>query len=283
MIHNQSIFRVKDHAVSGESFELHENSQYGYLETTPQPNDDVLGDYYNSVDYISHTDSSRNFFEKCYQFVRKIALRKKITLINSLPLEGRCILDIGCGTGDFLQLANKHNWRINGVEPNIDARAIANKKTNNAVHHIAQLDYYSAQCFDVITLWHVLEHVPDLNSYISRLHELLKDNGRLIVAVPNYKSYDAFYYKSFWAGFDVPRHLWHFDQNSMSNLFNKNNMHLEAIAPMRFDAFYVSLLSEKYKTGKMNYLRALYVGLLSNLKANRTKEFSSLIYTIKKA
>ena len=232
MIHNQSIFRVKDHAVSGESFELHENSQYGYLETTPQPNDDVLGDYYNSVDYISHTDSSRNFFEKCYQFVRKIALRKKITLINSLPLEGRCILDIGCGTGDFLQLANKHNWRINGVEPNIDARAIANKKTNNAVHHIAQLDYYSAQCFDVITLWHVLEHVPDLNSYISRLHKLLKDNGRLIVAVPNYKSYDAFYYKSFWAGFDVPRHLWHFDQNSMSNLFNKNNMHLEACAPL---------------------------------------------------
>ena len=283
MIHNQNIFTVKDHAVSGESFELHENSQYGYLETTPQPNDDVLGDYYNSVDYISHTDSSRNFFEKCYQFVRKIALRKKITLINSLPLEGRCILDIGCGTGDFLQLANKHNWRINGVEPNIDARAIANKKTNNAVHHIAQLDYYSAQCFDVITLWHVLEHVPDLNSYISRLHKLLKDNGRLIVAVPNYKSYDAFYYKSFWAGFDVPRHLWHFDQNSMSNLFNKNNMHLEAIAPMRFDAFYVSLLSEKYKTGKMNYLRALYVGLLSNLKANRTKEFSSLIYIIKKA
>ena len=147
----------------------------------------------------------------------------------------------------------------------------------------SELENLSPNSFDVITLWHVLEHVSDLNSYISRLHKLLKDNGRLIVAVPNYKSYDAFYYKSFWAGFDVPRHLWHFDQNSMSNLFNKNNMHLEAIAPMKFDAFYVSLLSEKYKTGKMNYLRALYVGLLSNLKANRTKEFSSLIYTIKKA
>jgi len=283
MIQNKNTFTIKDHAVSGESFVLQENSQYGFLETTPQPNEEVLGDYYNSIDYISHTDSSRNFFEKSYQYVRKIALRRKLTLINLLPVEGRCLLDVGCGTGDFLQLANKHNWCVNGVEPNTDARAIANEKTNNAVYHIEQLDYYSPQSFDVISLWHVLEHVPNLNSYILRLHKLLKDNGRLVVAVPNYKSYDASYYKSYWAGFDVPRHLWHFDQNSMSKLFNDNNMRLEAITPMKFDAFYVSLLSEKYKTGKMNYLRALYVGLLSNFKANRTKEFSSLIYIIRKA
>ena len=160
---------------------------------------------------------------------------------------------------------------------------IANKKTNNAVHHIGQLDYYSAQCFDVITLWHVSEHVSDLNSYISQLHKLLKDNGRLIVAVPNYKSYDAFYYKSFWAGFDVPRHLWHFSQTAISKLVRKHNMIVQETAPMIFDAYYVSLLSEKYKSGRMNPFKAFWIGWKSNVKAGKTNEYSSLIYELKHA
>ena len=135
--------------------------------------------------------------------------------------------------------------------------------------------------FDVITMWHVLEHVPNLEKYISQLKQLLKPNGRLVIAVPNYKSFDAKYYKEFWAAYDVPRHLWHFSQKAIKDLFEKENMIVEKTIPMKLDSFYVSLLSEKYKNGKSNPVKAFHVGLLSNIKAKRTKEYSSLIYILK--
>ena len=145
------------------------------------------------------------------------------------------------------------------------------------------LKAYSNKKFDVITLWHVLEHVEHLSEFISQLHDLLSEDGKLIVAVPNYKSDDAVYYKEFWAAFDVPRHLWHFSQNSITTLFSKVNMVVEKTLPMKFDAFYVSLLSEKYKTGKMNLINSFYRGFVSNWKARSTSEYSSLIYIIKKS
>jgi len=135
--------------------------------------------------------------------------------------------------------------------------------------------------FDIITLWHVLEHVSDLDAQIKELKRLLKPKGYLIIAVPNYKSYDADHYKTFWAAYDVPRHLWHFSKNAIQSIFGKFNFILEKTLPMKFDSFYVSLLSEKYKTGKMNYLKAFRIGLRSNIKAKRTGEYSSLIYVLR--
>ena len=274
-------FSVKDHSVSSEEFELLVNEEFGFLETHPQPSLEKLPEYYKSEDYISHTDTKRNLFEKAYHIVRNISLKRKLRLINSLSLEEKNLLDFGCGTGDFLQIAQQNNWIVSGIEPNDEARKIANSKTNNSVYNTEQLLKFPKHSFDVITLWHVLEHLPNLEEHVSILKSFLKENGSLVIAVPNYKSYDAHYYKNFWAAFDVPRHLWHFNQESVSKLFLKENMKVIKTLPMKFDSYYVSLLSEKYKSGWMNIFNAFRIGFTSNIKAKRSGEYSSLIYIIK--
>ena len=277
----KAYLKVKDHSVSFEEFQLLINNEFGYLETSPQPSSEKLPKYYKSEDYISHTDTKRNLFEKVYHLIRQISLKRKIKLINLFSSEDKKLLDVGCGTGDFLQIAQQNNWKVSGIEPNEDARQIANSKTNKSVYNIEQLLEFPKQSFDVISLWHVLEHLPNLEEQISVLKSLLKENGRLIIAVPNYKSYDAMYYKNFWAAFDVPRHLWHFSQESISKLFSKENMKVVETHPMKFDSYYVSLLSEKYKPGWMNIFSAFRIGFTSNMKAKRSGEYSSLIYVIK--
>ncbi len=278
---NLIYLKVKDHSVSGEVFELIQNSEFGFLETSPLPASEKLPDYYNSEDYISHTNSKRNFFEYAYHLVRGISLKNKLNLINSYSTKGKNLLDIGCGTGDFLKKAQKNNWKISGIEPNEKARTMANKKTNNSVFGVEALLKFEAYSFDVITLWHVLEHLPSLENQMTMFKKLLKPNGVLIIAVPNYKSYDAKHYAEFWAAFDVPRHLWHFNKVSVSKLVAKFQMEVVKTKLMWFDAFYVSMLSEKYKTGRMNPIKGFWIGWLSNLKAISTKEASSLIYIIK--
>ena len=277
----KAYLKVKDHSVSSEVFLLLVNNEFGYLETSPQPSSEKLPKYYKSEDYISHTDTKRNLFEKVYHFIRGISLKRKLKLINSFSSEDKKLLDVGCGTGDFLQIAQQNSWTVSGIEPNDDARQIANVKTNDSVYNIEQLLEFPKQSFDVISLWHVLEHLPNLEERVSILISLLKENGRLIIAVPNYKSYVAYYYKNFWAAFDVPRHLWHFSKESISKLFFKENMKVVETHPMKFDSYYVSLLSEKYKSGWMNIFNAFRIGFMSNLKAKESGEYSSLIYVIK--
>lgn len=272
---------VRDHSVSGEEFQLLHDKEIDMLETYPQPAIDKLSDYYKSDDYISHTDTKRNLMEYIYHLVRYISLKRKLKLINSFDSQSKNLLDIGCGTGDFLEVALTDNWNITGIEPNRKAREIANSKTNNSVFNIEQLENLETKSFDVITLWHVLEHLPNLEMHITLLKSLLKPDGTIVVAVPNFKSYDANYYKNFWAAYDVPRHLWHFSKKSISELFKKVNIKLVKVLPMKFDAYYVSLLSEKYRSGYMNPLKAFWIGFKSNLKGKRINEYSSHIYVLK--
>ena len=280
---NKTYLNVKDHSVSGEEFQLIHNEELDLLETQPQPSEDKLGDYYESEDYISHTDAKRNLFEKVYHFIKSIALKRKLNLINSFGSEQKKLLDVGCGTGDFLKVAKDNQWTVSGIEPNNSAREIANTKSNNSVFGIDHLLKFESNSFDVITLWHVLEHLPKLESHIAIFESLLKPNGRLVIAVPNYKSYDASHYKNFWAAFDAPRHLWHFSQTSISRLVRTKNMDVIKTVPMIFDAYYVSLLSEKYKNGSMNPFKAFWIGWKSNWKAKQSGEYSSMIYIIKKS
>jgi 2-polyprenyl-3-methyl-5-hydroxy-6-metoxy-1,4-benzoquinol methylase len=269
---------VKDFSVTGESFSLLLNEEYQLLKTHPQPALDRLGVYYEFEDYISHTDGKRTFFEKMYHLVKRSAIKNKVRLITSHhPLKGK-LLDIGAGTGDFLLEAKNQNWQIVGVEPNEKAKAIAEGK---GVDFAPSLEKLESNSFDVITLWHVLEHVPDVVHQAAELKRLLKPSGTLIIAVPNFKSFDANYYKENWAAFDVPRHLWHFSKTAIERLFDHQNMNLAAIKPMWFDSFYVSLLSEKHKTGKMNFIKGFAIGCISNLVGLFKKEFSSHIYILK--
>lgn len=274
-----------DHTVSNKKFDLLYNVMFEMLETFPQPNRDELPSYYKSEDYISHTDSRRSFIDWLYQLVKKYTLKNKLKLINSFETEEKNLLDIGCGTGDFLSVCSNGGWQVVGVEPNEKARTFSKTKLagNGSAAVVSDISIVKSKKFDVITLWHVLEHVPNLEEYISILKSILKPGGVVLVAVPNFKSYDALYYKNFWAAFDVPRHLWHFSKKSIQLLFSKHKMKIVKIIPMKFDSFYVSLLSEKNKMGKTNYLKAFYIGLLSNVKALKTKEYSSLIYILKNA
>ena len=269
---------VKDYSVSKETFDLYYDETLDMLITHPQPSLENLGKYYESEDYISHTDNKRSLFEKLYHFIKSIALKNKLNLINSLqPNKGR-ILDIGTGTGDFLSVAKNDGWQTIGVEPSDRAKAIAKNKGVSFVEETSELENNS---FDVISMWHVLEHVPDLDIQIKELKRLLKPTGTLIIAVPNFKSFDAKYYGKFWAAFDVPIHFWHFSKTAIKLLFEKEEMKLEKVLPMKFDSFYVSLLSEKYKSGKMNFVKAFLTGLKSNWKAKKDFEYSSHIYILK--
>jgi 2-polyprenyl-3-methyl-5-hydroxy-6-metoxy-1,4-benzoquinol methylase len=274
---NIFFLKVRDYSVSKEIFELHHNPEYDLLMTFPKPSLEKLQSYYESEDYISHTDGKRSLFERTYHLIKNIALKNKVKLINAQSEKGS-LLDIGAGTGDFLVVAKKEGWQTTGIEPNIKAKKIAINKGVFFTDTLSDLDNHS---FDVITMWHVLEHVPNLDEYILELKRIVKPSGTILIAVPNFKSFDANYYGRFWAAYDVPRHIWHFSKTAIQKLFSENEMKLVDVLPMKFDSFYVSLLSEKYKTGKMNFIKAFFVGLKSNSSANQTKEYSSHIYVIK--
>ena len=207
-------------------------------------------------------------------------LRKKIKWIESEKKEKGKILDFGAGTGDFLLEAKNNGWEVFGTEPNPDARKLASEKK---VDLEKDTSTFPSEGFDVITLWHVLEHVPDLEKQIEELKRLLKKDGLLIIAVPNFKSYDAFKYQEDWAAFDVPRHLFHFSRTAIRKIFGEHSFEVVQEKPLWFDAFYVSLLSEKYKKGKSNPLKAFLTGATSNQKARSTGEYSSLAYFLKKS
>ncbi|MFY0628884.1 MAG: class I SAM-dependent methyltransferase [Flavobacteriaceae bacterium] len=265
----------KDHLVSDETYEIMLNQEKEMLVTSPIPTD--LEKYYNSEEYKSHHNSKKTFLNFIYNTVKKRSFKKKHTIFQNGTTD-KTILDIGAGTGDFLKYCKDNNFKVTGIEPNEGARKQA--KENGILLH-EKLEGVLGKKFDVITMWHVLEHVPNLYEYLEHLKNLLKEDGKLIVAVPNFKSYDANYYKEFWAAYDVPRHLWHFSKKSIYSLFGSVDLEVVKVHPMKYDSFYVSLLSEKYKTGKSNILKAFWIGWRSNVKAGKTKEYSSLIYELK--
>lgn len=272
-----------DHTVSHETFEIQRCISCSLLATNPRPSNDTLSKYYESKEYISHTDSASSFIDRIYKVARGFTLRWKESLIKKYT-SSKTLLDYGCGTGDFLRHCSDRGWRVSGVEPAPTARAIASSKLKVEIQ--ADISEIRNQTFDVVTLWHVLEHVPDTNVLLNNLNALLKEDGTLFIAVPNYKSYDGEKYKSHWAGYDVPRHLWHFSSDTLRNLVSKNGFQIAQIHPMRLDSFYVSLLSEKYlhngNTTVTSYINAFLTGLKSNLAAKKTGNYSSLIYVIKK-
>jgi 2-polyprenyl-3-methyl-5-hydroxy-6-metoxy-1,4-benzoquinol methylase len=216
--------------------------------------------------------------------MRGFAIRWKIDITRRYQSSNTqiALLDFGCGTGSFLHRCAREGWKIAGVEPSNQARTIANTNLSNAV--VNSVDQIDGK-FDVITLWHVLEHIPDLSETFQTLKGKLAERGTLIIAVPNFESYDAKYYRHHWAGYDVPRHLWHFNQNVMQTFVSKNGCKIVETIPMKLDAYYVSMLSETYILGKRNastFLRGFITGLKSNISARKNSEYSSLIYIIKR-
>jgi 2-polyprenyl-3-methyl-5-hydroxy-6-metoxy-1,4-benzoquinol methylase len=275
-----SIFNCKDYLVSNQEFSIVECKNCSFRFTNPRPFAEDLGRYYESENYISHSNTNSGLIDKIYQVVRQYTISQKIKLLNQLGKKGQ-LLDIGCGTGDFLNAAKQDGWNVEGIEPGEKARNFAIAKHGLKVGNEKDISSLKEKKFDVITLWHVLEHVPYLNIRIKEIKTLLKEKGTLIIAVPNCASRDANHYKNYWAAYDVPRHLYHFTPSTIEKLFNKHNLLLLQKLPMKFDSFYVSLLSEKYKNGESGFISAFFNGLRSNMQAMSTGNYSSLIYIFK--
>jgi len=268
----------RDYTVSQENFNIVSCKSCGFKFTNPRPENAVLGSYYKAESYVSHTNSKKGIVNKLYHMVRSYTLKQKIKLVSSYVSRGT-ILDYGCGTGMFLSECKKAGWETFGMEPDDNARKIASEQNLNLFADKNTLQLHIAEKeFDAITLWHVLEHVTDMYNTLAFFKHKLKSNGVLIIAVPNHVSYDAEYYKEYWAAYDVPRHLHHFELKSMKSLLENSGFQLIETKPMKFDSFYVSMLSEKYKTGSVNLAKAFRIGLQSNMRAKDSSSYSSTIY-----
>ena len=271
----------KDYSASLEDFKIVSCETCGFVFTNPRPNNSDIDRYYESENYISHSNNKKGFFNFLYQSVRQITIKKKVSMIRKLGTKS--LLDIGCGTGEFLNEAQIKGINVCGIEPSEKARRQCQKNYNLTVSESANLEEYKRDSFDCITMWHVLEHMPDLNKLIKEIHRIIKNKGKLIIGVPNYKSWDAHYYKQHWAAWDVPIHFWHFSKESIEKIFKKHGFILSKTKPMFFDSFYVSILSEEYKSGKKRFIKGIIVGAISNIIGWLTKRgFSSTIYVFEK-
>jgi 2-polyprenyl-3-methyl-5-hydroxy-6-metoxy-1,4-benzoquinol methylase len=277
------LLTTRDYTVSQKDFQLQKCNTCTFVVTSPRPDEDSISDFYKSEKYISHTGGRKTFMDKVYIKARNITLKWKRELISNYKQDGN-ILDYGCGTGEFLLCMKENGWNINGVEPSETARAKATVLTKTEIFE--ELKAVKTK-YDIITLWHVLEHIHNLNQKIDELIKNLNDDGTIFIAVPNRESEDANKYGNYWAGYDVPRHLWHFSQNNMKQLLKKHGLSLMATEPMKLDAYYVSMLSENYKNSDglsiINLVKAFFSGLKSNSRAHKTGSHSSQIYIAKRS
>lgn len=275
--------KAKDHTVTQEEFELRKCKRCHFIVTSPRPTEVSIGKYYASDNYISHSGKSNSLFDKIYLAARGITLKWKSDFINHYTSKPGTILDFGCGTGDFLDHLKNNGYQVMGVEPNKSAREKANLKLQGKV--LENLNAVKNNSVDIITLWHVLEHVHTLNETLQNLKKILNEKGYILIAVPNPASHDSGKYCDHWAAYDVPRHLWHFTQETMGALLHRNGLKLVAVKPMKLDSYYVSLLSEQYQNPSQSKIiiaiKAFMEGLTSNLLARKNKEYSSLIYIVR--
>lgn len=275
------VFKAPYFRGSGELFSIQECQQCKLWVTSPRPDDEELGSYYETGEYISHNDKKEGLIDHLYHAVRSVSVKRKLKLINRVNGRVGSLLDFGAGTGHFAYVAKNAGWTVKGIEPSEEARKVAKEANGLELVSPDEMPWINGE-FDIITLWHVLEHLPNLGEHMKRFANSIRSGGALIIAVPNHESLDSNIYQSSWAALDVPLHLYHFKKKNIEQLAEAHGMVLENVKNMPFDSFYVSLLSEKIKNGKQSFGRAFFNGLRSNLKGKTGKNQSSLIYILRK-
>ena len=276
--------KVKDHAHTGEVFELYRCNGCYFVFTQNVPDEAHIGPYYKSENYVSHTDTRKGLFFKLYHIARGMMLRKKQKLIEQfVTKKPASLLDIGSATGYFLNHMKQQGYEVTGVETDEDARAFSEKEFGIKAHEPQSFFTWDTQKFDVITMWHVLEHVHDLHGYVQQMHDRLADDGVIAIAVPNHNSTDRRFFKEYWAAYDIPVHLWHFDPETITRLFNEHGLELVKKKSMPFDAFYISALSFQHQGKSMAFIRGLFYGIIPFLnQLLDTESSSSITYFFKK-
>ncbi|MBQ2808123.1 MAG: class I SAM-dependent methyltransferase [Bacteroidaceae bacterium] len=277
-------FACKDHFATGEVFDIYECAECGFVFTQGVPDEKEIGRYYESQDYISHSDTKKGLFNRIYHIVRSIMLGRKARIIENLTLlKNGKILDYGAGTGYFARTMEKRGWDVTAIEKSPQARELALKEFGFGMlpeEHLAEIKDRS---LDVVTLWHVMEHIQDLDGFWDELYRILDDTGIAVIALPNCKSYDAKRYNEDWAAYDVPRHLWHFTPMTVMRWGEKHGFILERQMTMPFDGFYISMLSERYKGIRMPGIKGLWNGVKGWFATcTRREASSSIIYVFRK-
>jgi 2-polyprenyl-3-methyl-5-hydroxy-6-metoxy-1,4-benzoquinol methylase len=273
--------QLKDHFLTGEVFNILECRQCGFKFVSPRPDEKEISRYYESKEYISHDTSRKDLFTVIYTIARFFSLRSKYKIIKRFS-EQNSLLDIGCGTGEFIAFCKSRGMSVTGMEPGEKARNFASSKHQLSI--AASLEELTGKNrkFGVITLWHVLEHIHNLNIALESVRSLLANQGTLVIAVPNCRSADAQKFGVHWAAYDVPRHLYHFDTTTLTRLLRNHGFTVQNVLPQKLDAYYVSLLSEKYRSGTSGYLKAFLNGISSNLKGRNPQfGYSSQIFIVK--
>ncbi len=277
------VFQVVDQLVSQQSFQLIECPHCSVRLTQDAPGAADSGAYYQSDEYISHTNTRQGLINQIYQLVRRRTLSQKIKWVErATGLSGGRVLDVGSGTGAFVSALRRSGWRADGLEPDAAARQVGLRDYGITLMESDQLYQLPSGEFDAITLWHVLEHVHDLHGYMKEFRRVLKSGGRLLLALPNHTSWDADHFQQWWAAYDVPRHLYHFAPDSIRALAKRNGFECQSLRPLWYDAFYIALLSHQHQCGQNRWLSSMYVGLRSNWRAYFDRERgSSLVYVLK--
>ena len=278
-------FSCRDHFISKETFTIIRCSRCGFLFTQDYPGENEIYKYYESDDYISHSDTAEGIINKIYHLIRQVMLLRKRRIIKKLTgLKNGNLLDVGSGTGHFASVMKKSGWAVTGIEINEKARNFSASTFGLEIVAPDKISALKANSFDCVTMWHVLEHFHDPVKYISDIFTLMKPGGICLVALPNCASYDARYYNEFWAAYDVPRHLWHFDPLSFPHFSEKSGLKIERLMVLPFDVFYISLLSEKYKGSRWPFMTGIGTAICFSLLAlfNR-KRSSSVIYILSKS
>ena len=270
--------KIKDLFLTQEIFEIKETETPGVFKTYPIPEN--LDRYYESKEYISHHQDSGSVKEKLYKFLQGFNLNYKRNILAQNLYQNAKVLDYGCGAGEFVKFIEE-DFETYGFEPNESARTVAKQKATKT-QFISDVSQVNDGSLDALTLWHVFEHIENQQDVLNIFYNKLKTNGLLIIAVPNPSSFDGQKYKEFWAAYDVPRHIFHFTKTGMEKLMNTDKWNIKKIKPLLLDSYYISMLSEKYKKSPLFWLKGMFYGTISNLKASKTGEFSSLIYIIEK-
>jgi len=274
----------KDHFTSGEVFDINKCNSCGFLFTGSPPPESEIGKYYNTADYISHSNTKKGIVNSLFHFTRGLMLFHKRNIVKkSSGLKTGTLLDIGSGTGYFASFMKKSGWDVKGLEINDQARQYAKETFDLEVLTESDLTGIPEGQYDCITLWHVLEHFHDPEKYLSRIKFILKNNGVCIVAIPNSDSFDAKFFKNYWAAYDVPRHLWHFNEANFRTFSEKLGFEFKSITNLPIDVFYISILSYKYRGSKLSFISGVLKALpFAFLSIFRKRKSSSLIYILRK-
>ena len=278
---DRTILELKDYFLTKEDFKIMECPNCGLRFTIPRPAPEEIGKYYQSENYYSHQQNNKGLVPRIYEFVKSFNIKNKSSMAIGGLTQGK-LLDIGCGVGDFLVQVKKQGWEVQGIEPSDDAKNIAEKRLGFRPYSPGDYAMFEDHTFDAITMWHVLEHIDNLHFQTKEIHRLLKPGGRLIIALPNFQSFDCQYYKEKWAAWDVPRHLNHFAPDVLREIITSCGFQTIDTQKLKWDAYYISYMSERFQGHSMPLVRGAWIGQRSNWKARKTGMYSSLVYRFQK-